>query len=102
MNGTSYKRIAEQWKNFAKPGGVIAISGSGNSPNVLRAIEYAKSIGCKPARLTARDGGKLGAIERLNVQVAVLHMGGSRMRHDHPTRDRLLLHSWTRKALTHE
>src|SRR6266851_8660669 len=36
--------FAEQLKNFAQPGDVLmCISGSGNSPNVLRAIEYANS-----------------------------------------------------------
>ena len=66
----------EQLKNFAKPGDlVMAISGSGNSPNVLRAVEYANSIGCKTLALTGRDGGKLGAMAQKNIQVPVPHMG---------------------------
>jgi D-sedoheptulose 7-phosphate isomerase len=68
--------FAEQLKNFAEPGDVVlAISGSGNSPNVLRAIEYANSIGCKTIGLTGRDGGKLAPIVQLSVQVPVPHMG---------------------------
>src|ERR1035441_8713899 len=40
--------FVEQLKNFAQPGDIfMAISGSGNSPNVLLAMEYANSIGCK-------------------------------------------------------
>src|SRR5215467_5469350 len=41
-NDVSYECIfAEQLKNFAEPNDVlIAISSSGNSPNVLRAVEY--------------------------------------------------------------
>ena len=40
--------FAEQLRNFAKPGDVLmAISGSGNSPNVIKAVEYANSIDCK-------------------------------------------------------
>lgn len=76
-NDVSYDIVfAEQLKNFAKPGDVVmAISGSGNSPNVLRAIEYANSIGCKTVGLTGRDGGKLGSLAQLNVQVSVPHMG---------------------------
>ena len=55
-NDVSYDCVfAEQLKNFAQPGDVvIAISGSGNSPNVLRAVEYAKSAGCRTIALTGR------------------------------------------------
>ncbi|HYZ87416.1 MAG TPA: SIS domain-containing protein [Bryobacteraceae bacterium] len=76
-NDVSYDVVfVEQLKNFAKPGDVVmAISGSGNSPNVLRAVEYANSIGCKTVALTGRDGGKLGPLANLQVQVPVQHMG---------------------------
>jgi D-sedoheptulose 7-phosphate isomerase len=68
--------FVEQLKNFAQPGDlVMCISGSGNSPNVLRAMEYANSIGCKTLALTGRDGGKLGPMAQLNIQVSVPHMG---------------------------
>jgi D-sedoheptulose 7-phosphate isomerase len=68
--------FAEQLKNFAQKGDLfMAISGSGNSPNVLCAIEYANSIGCKTIALTGRDGGKLGPLAQLNIQVPVPHMG---------------------------
>jgi D-sedoheptulose 7-phosphate isomerase len=66
----------EQLKNFAGPGDIyMAISGSGNSPNVIRAMEYAKSIGCRTIALTGRDGGKLGPLAELNIQVPEQHMG---------------------------
>jgi D-sedoheptulose 7-phosphate isomerase len=76
-NDVSYEAVfAEQLKNFARPGDlVMAISGSGNSPNVIRAIEYANSIGCRTLALTGRDGGRLGALAQLNLQVSVPHMG---------------------------
>lgn len=76
-NDVSYDCVfCEQLKNFAQPGDVLmAISGSGNSPNVLRAMEYANSIGCKTIALTGRDGGKLGPLANLNIQVPVPHMG---------------------------
>src|SRR5579884_3298381 len=68
--------FVEQLKNFAEPGDlVLAISGSGNSPNVLRAVEYANSIGCRTIGLTGRDGGKLGPLAQLNIQVPAPHMG---------------------------
>jgi D-sedoheptulose 7-phosphate isomerase len=68
--------FVEQLKNFAQPGDlVMGISGSGNSPNVLRVIEYANSIGCRTLALTGRDGGQLGPLAQLNIRVAEPHMG---------------------------
>jgi len=76
-NDVSYDVVfVEQLKNFAQSGDlVMAISGSGNSPNVVRALEYANSIGCRTIALTGRDGGKLGSLAKLNIQVPVAHMG---------------------------
>ena len=76
-NDVSYDCVfAEQLKNFAEPNDVfIAISGSGNSPNVLCAMEYANSIGCQTIALTGRDGGKLGPMAKLQIRVAEPHMG---------------------------
>jgi D-sedoheptulose 7-phosphate isomerase len=76
-NDVGYECIfAEQLKNFAQGGDVfMAISGSGNSPNVLCAMEYANSIGCKTIALTGRDGGKLGPMANLQIRVAEPHMG---------------------------
>jgi D-sedoheptulose 7-phosphate isomerase len=53
---------------------VIGISGSGNSPNVLRAIELAKSVGALTAGLTGYDGGKLLRIVDLPAHVPVMSM----------------------------
>ena len=76
-NDLSYEKVfVEQLKNFANPGDlVMGISGSGDSPNVLRAIEYANSIGCKTMALSGRDGGKLGPMAQLNITVPERHMG---------------------------
>jgi D-sedoheptulose 7-phosphate isomerase len=76
-NDVGYEVVfAEQLRNFAEPGDLfMAISGSGNSPNVLRAMEYANSAGCRTIALTGRDGGKLGPLAQLNIQVNVPHMG---------------------------
>lgn len=68
--------FVEQLKNFAEPGDVVmAISGSGNSPNVLHAMEYANSIGCRTIALSGRNGGKLGPMAQLNLQASIPHMG---------------------------
>jgi D-sedoheptulose 7-phosphate isomerase len=76
-NDVSYDCVfVEQLRNFAQPGDlVMCISGSGNSPNVIRAMEYANSIGCRTLALTGRDGGKLGPLAQLNIQVEAPHMG---------------------------
>jgi len=76
-NDLHYQDAAvEQLKNFAAPGDIyMAISGSGNSSNVIRAIEYANSIGCRTLALTGRDGGKLGSLAELNIHIPEQHMG---------------------------
>ena len=76
-NDVSYDCVfVEQLKNFAGPGDVVmAISGSGNSPNVVNAIEYGNSIGCTTIALTGRDGGKLGPLAKIQVHVPEPHMG---------------------------
>jgi len=60
-NDVSYECVfAEQFEKFCRSrrSGDVH-QRSGNSPNVLRAMEYANSIGCKTIALTGRDGGKL-------------------------------------------
>lgn len=76
-NDVSYECIfAEQLKNFAQPGDVVvAISSSGNSANVLRAVEYGNSVGCTTIALTGHRGGKLGPLAKLNIQVSHAHTG---------------------------
>ncbi len=76
-NDVDYHDAAlEQLKNFAQAGDVVvAISGSGNSPNVLRAVEYANQLGCRTIGLTGRDGGKLGPLVQLQIHTPEPHMG---------------------------
>lgn len=50
---------------------VIGISGSGNSTNVLRAIEYANLHGGITIGLSGYDGGKLKQMARYNIHVPV-------------------------------
>jgi len=72
-NDLSYDHIfVEQLKNFLRPGDVvIAISSSGNSENVLRAISYAKEKGAKTIGLTGYDGGQLAQIVDIPFVVAI-------------------------------
>jgi D-sedoheptulose 7-phosphate isomerase len=76
-NDVSYDLVfTEQLRNFARPGDLfMAISGSGNSKNVLHAMETANEIGCRTIALTGRDGGKLGKLAQLNIRAAEPHMG---------------------------
>jgi D-sedoheptulose 7-phosphate isomerase len=76
-NDVSYESVfVEQLKNFAvKDDVLIGISGSGNSPNVLRAIEYANHIGCRTIGLTTGKGGKLKDVAQLPLLVPSNHMG---------------------------
>ncbi len=76
-NDVAYDCVfVEQLKNFARPGDVVmALSGSGNSENVIQAVEYANSIGCRTVALTGRDGGRLGRAAQLEINVPEPHMG---------------------------
>ncbi len=76
-NDVNYECVfVEQLKNFAEPEDlVVAISASGNSLNVIRAVEYGNSVGCRTIALTGKDGGRLGQVAELNIQVAHSHMG---------------------------
>lgn len=60
-NDISFQDIfAEQLKNILEPGDlVIGISGSGNSENVIRAIDYANQNGAVTLGLCGYRGGKL-------------------------------------------
>lgn len=70
-NDVSYEAVfIEQLKNFMEPNDVvIGISGSGNSKNVLRAVEYARKKGAKTIGLTGFDGGKLASMVDVPVVV---------------------------------
>ena len=68
-NDVSYHDIfVEQLKNFLNPNDVvIGISGSGNSKNVLKAIEYANENNGITVGLTGYSGGKLKLISKYSV-----------------------------------
>ncbi len=66
----------EQLKNLARPGDLlIAISGSGNSPNIIRAVRRAHRIGMETFGITGYDGGKLRRLARRSVHVPSFNMG---------------------------
>lgn len=63
-NDTAYDGVfASQMENFIEAGDVaLAISGSGNSPNVLRALELARRKGATTVGLGGFAGGKMKAL----------------------------------------
>ena len=76
-NDEGFERVfVEQLKNLATPGDLlIAISGSGNSPNVLRAVEWANRNGLKTFGCTGFSGGKLRSLAQHGLHVPLDDMG---------------------------
>ena len=66
---------------------VLAISGSGNSKNVVKAVEYAKKQGIEVMGMTGYDGGRLDKLSDYHLRVPAddmqiaedLHMGFDHM-----------------------
>ena len=75
-NDIGYEEIFRfQLKGRLQPGDVIvAISGSGNSANVLNAVEYAKSHGNPVIGITGFDGGKLKTLSNVSLHVPIKSM----------------------------
>jgi D-sedoheptulose 7-phosphate isomerase len=75
-NDEGFERVfVEQLKNLASPGDLlIAISGSGNSPNVLKAVEWANAHGLKTYGCTGFDGGKLRPLAQCCLHVSLADM----------------------------
>jgi len=76
-NDEGFDRVfVEQLKNVASPGDLlIAISGSGNSPNVLRSVEWANRNGLKTFGCTGFNGGKLRTLAQQALHVPLDDMG---------------------------
>lgn len=70
-NDEGYQSVfVQQLENLLQPGDIVlAISASGNSPNVLRAVEFANSAGARTIGFTGFDGGKLGPMVEINLHV---------------------------------
>lgn len=76
-NDEGFDRVfVEQLKNLASPGDLlIAISGSGNSPNILRAVEWANRHELTTFGCTGFSGGKLRTLAQHNFHVPLDDMG---------------------------
>ncbi len=76
-NDVGYDQIfVQQLMNYGSRGDlVIAISGSGNSPNVLAAVDWANRHGLKTFGLTGYNGGKLRSLAQAGLHVPLDDMG---------------------------
>ena len=76
-NDFGYERVfIEQLMNLVNPGDlVISITASGNSPNILKAVQYAKKKGAKTIGLIGFGGGKLQKIVDEYVTVSNKNYG---------------------------
>ena len=70
-NDEGYHRIfLDQLKTHYRPGdALVAISASGNSPNVINAVAWAQEQGAEVVGITGFDGGKLAGLSTINVHV---------------------------------
>jgi len=74
-NDYGYEYVFSRYvQALGRPGDVLlAISTSGNSPNVLRAAEAAKEAGMRVVGLTGKDGGTLASL--CDVEIRAPHAG---------------------------
>ncbi|MCH5373429.1 MAG: SIS domain-containing protein [Planctomycetes bacterium] len=88
-NDLAYDQVfVQQLMNFGAAGDVlIAISGSGNSPNVVNAVDWANRHGLKTFGLTGYDGGRLKQMQQDGLHIALDDMGMVESLH-------MCLHHW--------
>lgn len=71
-NDEGYDNVfAQQLANFVRPYDVVtAISASGNSLNVVKAVELARKVRAKTIGFTGFDGGSLGSLVDVHIHIA--------------------------------
>jgi D-sedoheptulose 7-phosphate isomerase len=76
-NDDGYEQIfVEPLRSLLRPEDVlVAISGSGNSPNVLRGVEHAVAIGAATVGLCGENGGRLATLVDVAVRVPAARIG---------------------------
>lgn len=88
--------MRNQLEQLARPGdAVLAISGSGNSPNVVNAAQWAKENGIPVAIMVGRHGGRLSEWADIELRVNSTDMQVLENVH-------LVVVHWLFKALSHE
>ena len=76
-NDVAYDEIfTEQLVALLAPGdALVALSGSGNSPNLLRAVAFAKEAGATTVGLCGDTGGRLALLADIVVKVPATRIG---------------------------
>ncbi len=76
-NDLSYADIfVEPLRNLLQPGDwLVAISASGNSPNVIKAVEYAQAQGAQVIGFCGQPGGRLAQLADLRVLIPSPRIG---------------------------
>ena len=89
-NDYGYERVfSRQIEGLARPGDVVvAFSTSGNSPNVLKALEAAKGRGATTIALLGKRGGAMAG--KADYEVIVPSENTARIQEVHT----VILHSW--------
>jgi D-sedoheptulose 7-phosphate isomerase len=98
-NDAAYAEVfVEPLRNFLRAGDMlIAISTSGNSPNVVRAVEYANGQGALTVGFVGDRGGKLAAMAKLVVRVPSDHIG--QQEDGHMILDHVIVHTLKQRLL---
>jgi D-sedoheptulose 7-phosphate isomerase len=99
-NDYGYDFVFErQLEAFARPEDLlIAISTSGNSKNVVKAVELARRVGMKVVALTGASGGKLAEIS--DVLLNVPSTDTARIQETHLLMEHILCDCWEQSVMT--
>jgi len=86
-NDSAYEEVfARQVEALGARGDVLlALSTSGNSPNVLRAVQVATAKGLRVITLTGKDGGKLAKHPGIDTLINIPHATTARIQEMHIT-----------------
>ena len=100
-NDNGYENVfSEQLFNLVQPGDIVlAISASGNSPNVLKAIQTAKEQGAYTIGWSGYEGGKLSTIADLSL--VVRNHCIEQVEDIHLMLEHMLVHALRREAQSH-
>jgi D-sedoheptulose 7-phosphate isomerase len=76
-NDYSYEEVfARQLRNLAKPGDlVMVLSVSGNSPNLVKAVEWANQNGCATVAMVGAKRGRLAELVKKVIVIDSEHYG---------------------------
>lgn len=86
-NDSSFEDVfSRQIEALGRPGDVLlAISTSGNSENIIKAVEQAGNMGMKIIALSGRDGGRMAACRHIDVHLNIPHDSTARVQEMHIT-----------------